>query len=112
MAQYRHGDVLLIKVSPTTIKGESTTDRLLAEGEGHNHGHMIEGDVEVYRTYDDVFTTHYVKVNQEARLKHVLIDQGVWTGEHTDIPVSPGTYKVVKQREYDPYEQKVREVKD
>ncbi len=110
--QIRHGDVLLVRVAPAERKGDSTTDRLLAEGEGHNHGHVIDGDVEVFRNGDDRFHTHYVEVKTEAMLKHVLIDRGSWTGEHTDIVVPPGTYRVIKQREYDPYEQKVREVKD
>jgi hypothetical protein len=112
MMQIRHGDVLLVQVEASECKGNSTTDRLLAEGEGHNHGHVIEGDVSIYRNGDDRFTTHFLEVKKGATLKHVLIDRGVWTGEHTDILVPPGTYKVVKQREYDPYEQKVREVND
>lgn len=112
MAQYRHGDVLLIKVDLADIRGTKTNSRLLAEGEGRNHGHIIEGDVEVYELQDQSNTSHFLAVNEDAILKHLLIDSGEWTGEHTDITVPPGTYRVIRQREYDPYEQRIREVND
>jgi hypothetical protein len=112
MAQYRHGDVFIMKTEKSELKGQKTDIRLLAEGEGRNHGHVIEGEVDIYEYQDERSTTHFLDVKSTSVLKHLLIDRGDWTGEHVDIVVPPGIYRVIRQREYDPYEQRIREVND
>ncbi len=112
MKQYRHGDILLQEVKQKDDSAKSTADKLLAEGEGQNHGHYIEGDAQVYRKPGNEFPEQYIEVTGDAKMRHLLIDSGVWTGEHHDIEVAPGTYKVVRQREYDPFAKTIRTIND
>lgn len=90
-------------------------NRIIARGEFSNHSHVVTGDAEVRRENGKIL----VEVgNEGAVLKHILetawLDgQEVWTGEHTDIALEPGqTYEFIQQSEYDPYEDKIREVRD
>ena len=112
MKQYRHGDLLLTAVDAIDTLAKPTENRLLAEGEGHNHGHYIEGEVQVYEKPGREIPEHFLEVEGKAVLRHLLIDSGAWTGEHTDIEIDPGRYRVIRQREYDPYADAIRIIKD
>jgi hypothetical protein len=112
---YRQGDVLveLVERIPCeSIIGET----LLVRGEGRNHGHFIKGSdldiIEADENESDSFVTHYLDVRSEALLEHLLIDSATWTGEHAPIAIPPGKYRVIKQREYDPYARAIRAVRD
>lgn len=89
-------------------------NRIIARGEITNHCHAVIGDAKVTRNGDEVL----VEVFGEAAIKHILetpwVSEGteVWTKEHTDIELAPGTYKYVPQIEYDPYEKQIRRVHD
>jgi hypothetical protein len=115
---YRQGDVLIERISgiPETAL---TTERLLVRGEGRNHGHFMTGEaVEIGKAEDGSVTegggiiTHYLNVSDHCILEHLLIDSSEWTGEHAAIEIPPGTYRVVRQREFDPYAKAIRAVKD
>jgi hypothetical protein len=115
---YRQGDVLLEKLN--AIPERSRTDEtLLVRGEGRNHGHFIKGEaVEILNAEDNELTgggglvTQYLDLKTEAALEHLLIDSGEWTQEHAPIIIPPGKYRVIKQREYNPYSKAIRAVKD
>jgi hypothetical protein len=112
---YRQGDVLLEKV--VKIPSDSIVhDTLLVRGEGRNHGHFIQGsDLDIIRAESDdqvKLVTHYLDVRTEAMLEHLLIDSAIWTGEHAPIIIPPGKYRVIKQREFDPYAKAIRAVRD
>ncbi len=115
---YRQGDVLIERIDeiPTT---KDCTDRLLVRGEGRNHAHYIMGEgvsigipEDTENTSEREMVTHYLSITEEARLEHLLIDSEMWTEEHDTIRIPPGTYKVIRQREYDPYARAIRMVKD
>ena len=112
---YRQGDVLveLVEQIPCAAIIDET---LLVRGEGRNHGHFIKGTdldiIEADAHETDSFVTHYLDVRSEARLEHLLIDSAVWTGEHAPIAIPPGKYRVIKQREFDPYARAIRAVRD
>lgn len=112
MRQYRHGDVLLVEVDSIQSSFKKSNTRLLAEGEGQNHGHIVEGELEVFEAEMSGEKEFMLDVKKDAKLKHLLIDSGVWTGEHHDIEIAPGKYRVVRQREYDPYADAVRRLND
>ncbi len=93
--QYRQGDVLLQQVSGVPdharhalVPGGQT---VLALGEltGHAHVLSVEGELAESETAD----TRFVTLGVEGVLTHE---------EHASIVVPPGTYEVVRQREYRP----------
>lgn len=100
-------------------QSDPTEERLLVRGEGRNHGHFITGEgVAVTAAAHGELTegggivTHYLQVSAPCTLEHRLIDAGAWTGEHAPITIPPGTYRVIRQREYNPYAKAIRAVKD
>lgn len=102
----RQGDVLLI---PTTTTPDTTkqVDRengavVLAHGEATGHAHRI---------YDD--TCELVTADQAAELYllvHGTEPASLVHDEHDTLLIAPGTYRVVRQREYTPEE--IRNVTD
>lgn len=94
---------------------EQRASRIIARGEHSNHCHVITGDVEITENNGK----KYIKVTEDSNacLKHLLESEWlngreVWTKEHTDIPLAPGTYEYVGQVEYDPYNDVIQSVKD
>jgi len=115
---YRQGDVLLEKLNVLPDRN-ATNESLLVRGEGRNHGHFIKGDaVDILKAEDSETTsggglvTQYIDVREEAVLEHLLIDSGEWTQEHNPIAIPPGKYRVIKQREFNPYSKAIRAVRD
>ncbi|MCA1764118.1 MAG: hypothetical protein ABR574_06185 [Cryomorphaceae bacterium] len=115
---YRQGDVLLEKIDEIP-KRKTTKETLLVRGEGRNHGHFISGDeLDIFEgemeetTSSGGLVTHYLNVQAEAVLEHKLIASHAWTGEHAPILLPPGRYRVIKQREYNPFSRAIRAVKD
>jgi hypothetical protein len=92
--QFRQGDVMLIRVAGLpdyAIPRPPAGDRwVLAEGEATGHTHSVAADAA--QLLDQGGVT-YLRVHQTCRLEHQ---------EHEPIPLSPGLYRVVRQREYDP----------
>ena len=91
---YRQGDILLVEVVeiPKNIKKRDT--RVIVEGEMTGHAHrMINGEV------FDSLASVFVVASNDARLVH---------DEHGPINILPGTYQVIRQREYEPRESESR----
>jgi hypothetical protein len=95
---FRQGDVLLVPVQPERVPTHArplprdARGRLvLALGEVTGHAHAVAApDAELLgdpETLDDRF----LRIVTEARLTHE---------EHATIPLPPGLYRVVRQREY------------
>ncbi len=88
--QYRQGDVLLIEQSiPGGAQRQKLTERIvLALGEATGHAHAISSQFAMaYQQAEDM----YILTTEGATLVHE---------EHAPIKVTPGTYKVVRQRQY------------
>lgn len=101
---YRQGDVLIVRVDKIEKreKMESENGRVvLAHGEVTGHAHAIdEAGVIQFRT--DVPDVTALEISQAvSMLTHE---------EHGTIPLTTGTYRVVRQREYSPEE--IRNVAD
>jgi hypothetical protein len=89
--------------------------RVIARGEHSNHSHVVVGEAKV--TEKDGVTFITVEKDGDATLRHILESEWlkgneVWTKEHHDIELEAGTYEYVQQSEYDPYEDKIRQVRD
>jgi hypothetical protein len=107
---YRQGDVLLEECAlPKDLK--KAKNNLLVEGEATNHAHYAE-DCEVLTDESGNLFLDSTKELSDIAIKHLLMDSKQWTGEHTDVKLPPGTYKVTIQRCYNPFEKAIESVKD
>jgi hypothetical protein len=91
---------------------EERKKRIIARGEFSNHCHVIVGDVK----FDDKGRI-LVSEDSNAVLKHLLetewiIGKEVWTGEHHDIKLIPGTYEYVQQQVFDPLSKRIESARD
>jgi hypothetical protein len=97
-----HGDVILIRVDELPNQElKQKEDRCVAYGEVTGHHHKVFGNnVDVFEspTQDDIC---FVVAEEEFSIKHQ---------EHGTITFEPGTYKVVRQVEFD--ESEYRRVMD
>ena len=86
----RQGDLLIIEVKEIPQGSRRKKDQVLAEGEITGHLHTLNGG-EIYEKAQ----TLYFKVpgNSHVTLIHP---------EHQPLIFAPGTYKVTRQREYQP----------
>ena len=111
---YRQGDVLLVKVNDDDKwinrdrwKNITPKDRIvLAYGEVTGHAHAVYPEVDSVEMDGsepgkpklkaklwDAGAERFLQVLEKTALRHE---------EHTTIPLEKGTYRVVRQREYDP----------
>lgn len=95
------------------MKKSERISRIIARGEFSNHSHVVTGDATVRNENGEII----IEVHGEATIRHLLEDawmkgQEVWTEEHADIALEPGTYKYIPQLEYHPYEDVIQRVRD
>jgi len=107
MKLYRQGDVLVIAIDQTDVPADLKPvprehgRAILAHGEITGHAHAITEDAA------ELLTPGEQLVDADgARELYLLVhgDEPVQLvhDEHTTIPLDPGAYKVVRQREYAP----------
>ncbi|HST13871.1 MAG TPA: hypothetical protein VLJ44_03340 [Gaiellaceae bacterium] len=92
----RQGDVLLVPVSeaPASQPVPRRQGRLvLATGELSGHAHAVADEHAELVTAEGASQLYLLVHGEPATLSHE---------EHTPLIVPPGTYRVVRQREYDP----------
>ena len=94
MNQYRHGDLFLESgVIPKEAKKKATS--VLLEGEATGHAHRITATKTDFQVYEHEGTLFLDVTAPVVPLEHE---------EHHTIEVPQGTYKITRQREFDPYE--------
>jgi len=97
------GDVFFVRIQ--NIPGESkkvTRDErgfIIAEGEATGYAHVIHDDIELYEK-DSVL---FIKTEKTVEVRHE---------EHHPVTLDPGIWKVGIVREYDPFLEEIRMVKD
>ena len=86
----RQGDILIIRIDSMPQDAAKQANRILAEGEATGHIHELDkGEV-----YEKDGTLYFkVEENSTTTLNHP---------EHKAVTFDPGTYKVIRQREYEP----------
>lgn len=103
MTMYRQGDVLLVKIDALPkqkMKNVTPKDRIvLAYGEVTGHAHAVYPEVTVLNKTPqlkaklwDAGAERFLQVMEKTALRHE---------EHADVPLDPGVYRVVRQREWD-----------
>ena len=118
---YRHGDLLITRINAVPQNAISISSKIIAEGEvsGHKHklvgkatvrilpgrdagttiiGRVESGDVSVNRIPELYFST-----SEDVKLTHE---------EHKTLELPRGSYKVTKEREFNPFEDLTTEVLD
>lgn len=122
---FRQGDVLLVKVAELPKKAKDITpegDIVLAYGEVTGHAHRLAlppvlENMQVAGVGKDKQLTVKKPVRLwdagAERFIQVLEKTSLTHEEHSQIPLDPGFYKVVQQREYDPEAERLaRQVAD
>lgn len=101
----RHGDLLLETVETIPWGAKEKHSPVLLDGEVTGHAHRLDYSVDgkTASVYEDERGTIYVSVAAPTPLTHE---------EHDTIVIPIGTYKMTRQREYNPYERAVRNVQD
>ena len=86
----RQGDLLIIRIENIPQNVARQSSRILAEGEATGHMHELDkGEV-----YEKDGTLYFkVEENSITTLNHP---------EHKAVTFDSGTYKVIRQREYEP----------
>lgn len=86
---YRQGDILFVACDEGA-KGRTVVSGIVAEGEATGHYHRVVDGL----------------VFEVDGTLHVVSDGGatVTHDEHDTLTLAPGTYRVVRQREYTPEE--------
>lgn len=98
MRMYRQGDVMIIEDKLPRSPLTRARDNVLVYGEATGHAHRVQSETaEVF----DAGTTKYVSAPNGFALVHE---------EHATIEIPEGTYRVLRQREYD--EKEIRYVAD
>ncbi len=89
---WRQGDVFIMTVASIPPGAEPLRHGVLVEGEATGHSHVVEDldAAQVFRSGDNLYLR---VVGRAVRIVHQ---------EHGPITLSPGTYRVWKQREYIP----------
>lgn len=95
----RQGDVLIermdasVSTMPGTERKPSNGRYILVEGEATGHHHSVAAeDIDTLFANDETGEM-FLRVMRETRLTHQ---------EHAPIVLTPGTYRVTRQREYTP----------
>ena len=86
----RQGYILIIRIDNIPQDAIKQASRIFAEGEATGHMHELDkGEV-----YEKDGTLYFkVEENNTTTLNHP---------EHKAVTFDPGTYKVIRQREYEP----------
>ncbi len=100
MKMYRHGDLLMVAVDRIPATCREIDRDILAEGEVTGHAHRIHGAT----VLEDGEDLTYLRITDEGAI--------VTHEEHGPLSLPPGYYRVVHQREYDPYEEAAWRVQD
>ena len=85
----RQGDLLIVKIDAVPQEAVKLNHRILAEGEATGHMHELDSGV----LYESNGTLYFSISDKNSILKHP---------EHNAVTFTPGTYKVIRQREYEP----------
>ena len=100
----RHGELLLIPVLEMPEGNPSKVKNYTAAHSETGHNHVLEGDIMVIeREGKDVF----IELEEDTDLVHKKSFDN-----HNTLTVPKGIYRLLKKKEYDPFEKAMRQVWD
>lgn len=100
MNTYRHGDVDIKQIDALPDNLKKIDSKTLAYGEQTGHHHTLVGNAEVY---EDNLGNKWFVANEDCAITHE---------EHKTIEIKKGYYQVKIEREFDPFEEAVKQVVD
>ena len=100
---YRHGDLLIRQIDKPNINLIKQKDNVVAYGEFTGHHHVVITEDEQIAVFTDSSGKKYIDCVSGSTITHP---------EHKEIILEPAFYEVIVEREFDPFESKIREVKD
>ncbi len=103
--QYRHGDLLIEAIKSIPSDAKRRRGFVLAEGEVTGHAHRL-------RTDDPAEATLFEGTDGELYVRVLAPELPLVHEEHDTIVLPHGDYVVTRQRQYDPYEDVERWVRD
>ena len=103
MKIFRHGDLLIKKIKDMPKGLKEVKTNIVAEGAFTGHHHTLVTDDNSIAVYQDIDGNKFIGLLKDAKITHQ---------EHKTIELPAGCYEVVIEQEYDPFEQKIRQVKD
>ena|SRR3990167_3386244 len=104
---YRQGDIYIKPIESINVENcigiqpDKDGRLILAEGEATGHAHAIKNPNAILLKDKNSNRLFLIIKKEEVPLQHE---------EHSDIPILPGNYEVIRQRQYNP--QEVRYVAD
>jgi hypothetical protein len=96
----QQGDVI-IKDVEYEVNGEKLDHLVLAEGESTGHAHRLTEGLGALIVLDNIL--HLQVFSENAKLRHE---------EHNEIVIPKRNYKISIVREFDPFENEIRAVRD
>ena len=118
---YRHGDLLITRINAVPQSAINISSKIIAEGEVSGHEHTLVGQATVrilpgreagHKIIERVERGHvsinripelYFSASEDVKLTHE---------EHKTLELPRGSYKVTKEREFNPFEDLTTEVLD
>lgn len=100
---YRQGDILIVKWGSIPVNAKPRNTLVVMHGEATGHSHKLEPSAGSEATIYDapIGNDIFLSLSNETPLTH---------DEHNTINIPEGTYRVIRQREYD--EKEIRYVVD
>ena len=101
MILLRHGDLLLKEIDNIPENITKINSNVLAEGEATGHVHiLVDGEFDLV---EDSNRIRYLNVKKSTKLTHQ---------EHKAIEIPVRKYVIIHEREYDPFAEEIRRVRD
>ena len=97
---FRHGDLLIRKVSSIPKTAIPISGNVIGQGERPGHNHELKGEKQIFETFDH---QKYFEAKQDVILKHP---------DHNTLVIPSGYYIIDQQRRYDPFGDVEEEVVD
>ncbi len=108
--QIRQGDILLEKLEQPISGGKELKTKIVAYSEGTGNAHKLFGSVKIIKKDNQRF----IRVSKKSYLAHINLNITTKPkkADHYRVDLPVGYYKLITQRELNPYEQKANEVRD
>ena len=114
----RQGDISLHKIEQLPAGVKEAKDNILAYGEITDHRHWLNS--EKVCVFEDIHKNKFVKLEQDTQLIHSdsslepVFDKDIATKQdkHLTITVQKGFYAVKQEREFNIFDEEVRQVLD
>lgn len=100
---YRHGDVDIIQINELPPNLQKHDNLTLAFGEATGHHHTLVAEPEMAFVFVDEKGNKFFEAKADIKITHQ---------EHKTLEIKKGYYKVLIEKEYNPFDEKINEVKD